>query len=73
MRYKIIFDDGKPYEVDVNTDQELKNELRSFYIQNKDDDYEYDCQVLELQEHTKELIDISESQFIEEMIGEIIE
>jgi len=67
-KYKIVFDSGKPYEVFCCSDEALKKELRNFYDYNKDSDYQFDAKVYN--ENNEE---ITESQFIEEMIGEIIE
>ena len=67
MKYKIIFDAGKPYEIVVNSDEELKKELTDFYDSNKDNSSYMDAFV-----YNSEDEDISESQFISEMIAEII-
>ena len=65
-KYKIVFDNGKPYEIMVNSDDGLKYELKRFYNANKGKAY-FDAIVF-----NKVGDDISESQFIEEMIGDII-
>jgi hypothetical protein len=67
-RYNIIFDDGKPYEVSVKGEIELKKELQKFYLKNKDNDGYYDASVFNEKNE-----DISESQFVEEIIGDILE
>jgi len=67
-KYKIVFDNGKPYEVIVNNEEELKTELRKFYLENKDNDDYFNAVVYNNKDE-----DISESQFIEEIIGEIRE
>jgi hypothetical protein len=64
--YKIIFDNGKPYEVIAKGDEELKDELDKFYQLNRDGEYLFDVQVF------YEDKDISESQMIKEMIEEIV-
>jgi hypothetical protein len=64
ITFKIIFDNGKAYEVIANSEEDLKAELKSFY------DYtngEGDAQVLNSNGE-----DISETQFIQEIIEEII-
>jgi len=66
MKYKVIFDNGKPYEKTFNTDEDLKKALMLFYIENKDINY-FDVKVFNEEDE-----DISESQFIEEIIGDII-
>jgi len=65
---KVIFDMGKPYEEVFNNEEELKKGLSDFYNINKsEDNAEYDAVVLnELGE------DITESQFISEIIGDIL-
>jgi hypothetical protein len=68
MNYKIIFDNGKPYEVLVLNERELKTELEKFYRMNKLIDNEnFDCKVFDYEDN-----DISETQFISELIQEII-
>lgn len=73
-KYKVIFDCGKPYEVFYNTDKALKQGLKEFYERNKDEGY-FNAEVYGFKEELdlKEWIDISESQFINEIIGEILE
>jgi len=66
--YKILFDNGKPYEVLVLNERELKIELEKFYRMNKLEGIEmFDAKVYNYEDN-----DISESQFIQEMIKEII-
>lgn len=67
MKYKIIFDAGKPFELLADSDEALEYELRRFYKENKNSDYPYDVTIFNEQGDN-----ISETQFIEEMIGEII-
>ena len=68
MNYKIIFDDGKPYEVLVLNERELKTELEKFFkMQKLIGNENFNAYVYDENEN-----DISESQFIQELIGEII-
>lgn len=68
--YKVVFDNGKPYEEEFKTDEELKAGLKSFYVNSQEngEGYYMDAQVFNDKGE-----DISESQFIAEMIGEIID
>jgi hypothetical protein len=66
-QYKIIFDNGKPFEEIVYNEIDLKNKLREFYLLNKDNDNYFNAIVLNEKDE-----DISESQFIEEIIGDIL-
>ena len=66
-KYKIIFDNGKPFEEIVFNEIDLKNKLREFYLLNKDSDNYFNAIVLNEKDE-----DISESQFIEEIIGDIL-
>lgn len=68
MKYKIVFDSGKPFEVICESDEALEKALRDFYEYNKDSDYQYDAKIYNEKDE-----DISEAQFIQEMIGEMIE
>ena len=65
--YKIIFDDGKPHETIVNGERALKRVLKEFYQKNAHTDYPYDAHV-----YNSEGDDITESQFIEEMVGKFL-
>jgi hypothetical protein len=67
MIYKIIFDNGKPYEDKAESEEELKEKLNNFYCLNKDNEDFFDVKVFNNEE------DISESQFISEMIADILE
>lgn len=74
-KYKIIFDNGKPYTDYANSEEELKVKLKDFYVNNKSglsETYYYDVEVFDCEDEDNEK-DISESQFIQEMISEIIE
>jgi len=67
--YKIVFDNGKPYEQNAYSNEDLKEQLKEFYLRNKEEDNaQYDAEVFNDKGE-----DISESQFIKEMISEIIE
>jgi hypothetical protein len=67
-RYKVIYYIGKPFEVFYNTDEELKEGLKSFYLKHKDKDYFFDVNVFNSLDEN-----ITESQFIEEMVGEFLD
>jgi len=66
MKYKLIFDTGKPYEEQAENEEELKQKLKEFYEQNKDSSYDYDVKV-----YDDKGKDISENQFIQEIISDI--
>ena len=66
--YKIVF------EIKIKEDEELKKKLKKFYldeIKDKKDRQNKDVHVY-LKENN-EWVDFTESQFIDEMIGEILE
>jgi len=65
MKYKVVFDVGKPYEEEVE-EQDLERVLRDFYYDNIEEYPDLDVVVY------KDNEDISESQFIQEMISRII-
>lgn len=65
-KYKVVYDDGKPFEVYYNTDDALFEGLKIFYDYNKGDSY-FDCKI-----YNSDGEDISDSQFINEMVGEIL-
>lgn len=65
--YKIVFDNGKPSEHNAYDEEDLKEALKDFYVQNKNESY-FDSKVF-----NSEGEDISESQFITELIGQILE
>ena len=66
--YKIVVDNGKPYEVIAENEKELIAELKSQYLESQIEDYAYfDVKVYDEKDE-----DISESQFITELIGEIM-
>jgi len=67
MTFKLIIDNGKPYEVIVNDDNELKVKLEEFKKMADSGDYAY-FDIIILNEKDE---DISESQFINELIGEL--
>lgn len=67
--FKVVVDNGKPYEVFVNHEGELRELLKEQYENSKENDYAYfDVFVFDGVGN-----DISESQFITEMIGDIME
>lgn len=68
MKYKIIFDNGKPYEDTANTTQELKDKLKKFYLDNNEHDAYFNATI-----YNSKNEDISETQFIKELIEEIIQ
>ena len=69
MKYKAIFDIDKPYEETFNNDKDLRASLKRFYINSLEDENDnYDVLVFNSKDE-----DISESQFIKEMIFEIME
>lgn len=62
--YKVVFDNGKPYEETFNTIQEVEQALTKFYNENKNSHSPFDAKVYYGDE------DISETQAIQEfMIG----
>lgn len=65
MKYKVVFDVGKPYEEEVE-EQDLERVLRNFYYDNIEEFPDLDVAVYKDDE------DISESQFIQEIISRII-
>ena len=66
-KYKVVFDNGKPYEEFFDNDEDLRTALKNFYEKNKDNGL-IDARILDDKEE-----DISESQFIEETIRDILE
>ena len=64
--YDIIIFDGKPFTVKVKTEAELKAILTRVYIKNKDNDY-FEIEIF------KNGVDITECQFMNEMIGTIMD
>jgi hypothetical protein len=65
--YKVVLDNGKPYNLFVNGEENLKLELKQFYSNNKSEDFYFD--VFVYNEYGE---DISESQFITEIVSEIL-
>ena len=65
-KYKVIFDNRTPYEVFYNTDSSLKTGLKLFYKSQDMNDY-FNAKVFNDKNE-----DISESQYISEIVGEII-
>jgi hypothetical protein len=76
-RYKIILDEGKPFEVLTTSEKNLKKILKDFYVKNTSETFEhyFDAKVFRFEygENFKGWIEISETQFIQEIISEIIE
>jgi len=74
QRYRVLFDCGKPYCEDYTGEKALKQALKDFYLSHKaEEGGYYDVKVYLLTPtfpHRK--IDISEGQFVNEMIGEIL-
>jgi len=68
MKFKAIFDNGKPFEEVYNNEEDLKNALKQFYLKSQKEEYPY-FDVIILNENEE---DISECQFIQEMIRDII-
>jgi len=67
MAYKIVIDNGKPYEVTAETETELKKVLTEQYAESQKTENPY----FDILVYDAENNDISESQFITEMINEI--
>jgi hypothetical protein len=65
--YRVIYDAGKPYSEEYQNEQELKAGLKKFYVGNVGECAYMDSIVLNEQGE-----DISESQFITELISEIL-
>lgn len=71
MTYKLIVDYGRPYEEDVNS-EDLKSKLKDLKEISEKEDYPYfDIKILVLNEVTREYTDITETQFIKELIEEL--
>jgi len=65
--YEVIFDNGKPYTEHFKGEIELIKGLKEFYLDNRDNDDYFNFEVF------LNKINISESQFIQEIIREILE
>ena len=65
MKYKIIVDNGKPYEKIADSDEELKTQIDILREESKKDNPYFDVTILN--ENNE---DISETQYIQEMIKE---
>ena len=65
-KYKVVFDNGKPYEESFKNQNDLKKALKRFYDENKDDDSPFDVKVYDEKEN-----DITETQAIDEIVNEI--
>ena len=68
--YRVIFDNGKPSEETFNNEADLKAGLKKFYLENKYGGI-VDCFVYF--HDGKDEADLTDSQFINEMIEEILE
>jgi len=66
--YKVIFDNGVPFEEIYNNETELKQALKKFYIDNVEMGNYFNVFVYNEKDE-----DLSESQFITELIEEIFE
>lgn len=66
--YEVIFDDGKPYNKVYNSGESLKEGLKEFYLRNNN------CREVGLYDISvySEGEDITESQFIEDIIADIL-
>ena len=65
MKFKLIVDYGKPYEQEINTDEELEEELLKLKEMAESGEYpNLDVKIL-----NEKGEDITENQFIQEMIG----
>jgi hypothetical protein len=67
-KYKVVFDAGKPYEKTFVGEKNLKRGLKEFYLAHKDSDDFFDSHV-----YNEKGDDITESQFIDEMVGSFID
>jgi len=67
MTFKAVFDAGKSYEEVYENEEDLIRGLENFYALNKDGEYPFDVQV-----YNEKGTDISESQFITEIINNIL-
>lgn len=68
MKYKVILDNGKPQEEIATDEEDLKSILEAFYLSNKGSDFQFNAYVLNEKNE-----DISESQFISELIADIMD
>lgn len=66
MKYRVVYDAGKPYEETYDNDEDLANALQDFYLANKDSNYPFDAVVYDENDE-----DITDSQFIQEIIDNI--
>jgi len=74
QKYRVVFGAGKPYEEFFVGETALKQGLKDFYTQNlkdNEDNYPFDAIIYTIDTEGEE-INISESQFINELIGEIL-
>ena len=66
--YKVIIDNGKPSETTANGEIELRAVLKQQYAESQKTDYAY----FDIKVYDNKGTDLSESQFITEIIGEIM-
>lgn len=66
-KYEVVFDVGKPWSEWFENDEDLEEALKTFYMNNKENDYPYDVKI-----YNSNGDDISESQFIQELIVKIM-
>lgn len=66
--FKVIFDNGKPFEETYKSEKELKKGLKDFYLRNKaEENDDFNAEVF-----NSDGEDISESQFIQAIIRDIL-
>jgi len=70
IAFKVVFDSGKPYEEEFKDIDALKIGLKAFYEQNEGTGYPFDSQVYLIE--NGEETDITETQLINEIVGDII-
>jgi hypothetical protein len=68
MKFTAVFDAGRPYEEDYYSIEELGKALKEFYLDNKDNDYPFDCKV-----YDEEGNDLTDTYIIETMVADIME
>lgn len=70
--FKIVVDSGKPTEETANSEAELEKILKAIYEQYKADIKADNCPYLDVFVFNERGEDISESQFISEIIADIL-
>jgi deoxyadenosine/deoxycytidine kinase len=66
--YKLILDNGKPYEIEIKNKKELVKELTSFYYDNYENNDYYEVFV-----YNKDNKEITNNKFIIKIINKIID